>query len=217
MPQRPAQRTAPRRGSAWLLSFCVALVGVVLFLSFQAPELDASGPVAPAVPTPSMSVAHTPRASTGSARVVSSAFQLRHGVPPPWDTHAGEDHWRIGTRFAASVPRASLAARCVWAPIHVLLVRPVLWITHLVGTLAACIEAMAHVVLAPVRSLCMAVYTGAVVWPWGALKAMAPILYQLYVLGGVAVLLGLGLGALSVVLLRGEHGLYVIRARRRGL
>ena len=114
--------------------------------------------------------------------------------------------------YMQSVP----VAPAHWAPVHVLVVRPILWIAHLVDVLVARLMAIVYVVLAPVRTLCMAVYIGAIAWPWQALEAMAPILYQLYVLGGVAVLLGLGLGALGAVLLRGEHGLYVMRARRRG-
>lgn len=95
---------------------------------------------------------------------------------------------------------------------NVLVVRPILWMVH---SMERCLH-MAYVVLAPVRSVCVAIYTGLIAWPWHALQVMAPILYQLYVLGGVAVLLGLALGLLSIVLLRGEHGLYVHRARRRG-
>ncbi|WFD18014.1 hypothetical protein MCAP1_000226 [Malassezia caprae] len=212
MPRRPAQQAAPRCGGVWLLSLCVVLVVLFWHRDAQAPNVPA--PNVPAAHTPSVPMAHTGPA--GSSRLVSSAFQLRHGVPPPWDTRADEDRWRVGTRFASPVPRASLVARCVWAPVHVLVVRPVLWLARLFHTLLACLRAMAYVALAPVRSLCMAIYTITVAWPWQALKAMAPLLYQLYVLGGVAVLLGLGLGALSVVLLRGEHGLYTMRARRRG-
>lgn len=216
MAQSPARRAAPQRGCVWLLSLCAALVGVVLLRYTQAPALGDSRHDAPEVYMQSVPVAPAPSAPDGPARLASSTFQLRHGTPPPWNTHADGDHWRMGTRFATSEPRASLVARCVWAPVHVLVVRPILWIAHLVDVLVARLMAIVYVVLAPVRTLCMAVYIGAIAWPWQALEAMAPILYQLYVLGGVAVLLGLGLGALGAVLLRGEHGLYVMRARRRG-
>ncbi|WFD25565.1 hypothetical protein MNAN1_000525 [Malassezia nana] len=147
-------------------------------------------------------------------RMASSVYQLRHGTPPPWHTDT-EDHWRIGTRFAqAPTPRSPMAqfVSAVW---HTLFAQPVWAVAYAARVCARHFAALAHVLFAPVRALAVAMYTGLVVWPWCALHAMAPVLYQLYVIGGVAALLGLGLGLLSVVLLGGEHGLYRARGPRR--
>lgn len=148
------------------------------------------------------------------AHMASSVYQLRHGKPPPWDTD-NEDHWRIGTRFAKAPTHTSPMARFVWAVWRILLVQPALTVAYAVRVCVGHLVALAHVLFAPVRALGVAMYTGMVVWPWRALHAMAPVLYQLYVIGGVAALLGLGLGLLSVVLLGGEHGLYRARGPRR--
>lgn len=85
----------------------------------------------------------------------------------------------------------------------------------LVGFLLHMVSVMCTIVLAPVISICEAIYTVTIAWPLQMMEDHGSKIYQLYVFVGVGVCFGMVVGICSVVWMCLEHRLYIARGARR--